>query len=168
MSIAPDSPPPPDRRSLIVDRLIASVWFGSAFFLIAVAAPAAFRAAPNPTAAADVVGAMLTRWHYLALFAPLVLLALLWRRARGVVIALLLAAIVLAAAQALVDVRIRQVRAQSPVAISYLPRTDPVRRQFGILHGISSVLLLLQGLAAGGVVLAGERQAMARPSMSSS
>lgn len=151
-----------------MSRVIAALWFGSAFFLIAVAAPAAFRAASNPTAAADVVGAMLTRWHYLALLAPLALLALLWRRARPLVIALLLAAIVLAAAQALVDVRIRHVRAQSFVPISSLPRTDPVRRQFGMLHGISSVLLLLQGLAAMGVVAAGDRQAIAPPSISTS
>lgn len=151
-----------------MSRVIAALWFGSAFFLIAVAAPAAFRAAPNPTAAADVVGAMLTRWHYLALIAPLLLLALQWRRARGIVIALLLFAIVAAAAQALVDVRIRQIRAQSFVPISSLSRTDPVRRQFGMLHGISSVLLLLQGLAAMGVVVAGDRQAIAPPSISTS
>ncbi|HKO54543.1 MAG TPA: DUF4149 domain-containing protein [Thermoanaerobaculia bacterium] len=138
----------------MITRLAAALWLGSAFFLIAVAAPAAFRTAPDPTAAADVVGAMLTRWHYLALLAPIVLLALLWRRAKAVVIALLLAAIVMAAAQALVDLRIRQVRAQSPVAISYLARTDPVRRHFGMLHGLSSLLLLLQALAAAGVVAA--------------
>jgi hypothetical protein len=138
----------------MISRLVAALWLGSAFFLITVGAPAAFRAAPNPTAAADVVGAMLTRWHYFALLAPIVLLALAWRRAKTALIALLLAAIVLAAAQALVDVRIRQVRAQSPVAISHLARTDPVRRHFGMLHGLSSILLLLQAVAAAGVVAA--------------
>lgn len=137
-------------------RLIAALWFGSAFFLIAVAAPAAFQAAPNPTAAADVVGAMLTRWHYLSLLAPIVLLALEWRRARSLVLGLLLAAIVMAAAQALTDVRIRAIRASSYTAISDLPRTDPVRRKFGMLHGVSSMLLLLQGIAALGVVAAGD------------
>jgi hypothetical protein len=112
------------------------------------AASAAFRAAPNPTAAADVVGAMLARWHYIALGAPLLLFALELRRLRRVVLIVLFIALMLAAAQALVDLRIRTIRATSPVPISSLDRNDPVRKRFGALHGASMLLLLLQAIAA--------------------
>lgn len=116
------------------------------------AASAAFRAAPDPTAAADVVGAMLARWHYIALGAPLLLFALELRRLRRVVLIVLFIAVMLAAAQAIVDLRIRTIRAMSPVSISSLDRNHPVRKQFGALHGVSMLLLSLQAIAAGVVV----------------
>ena len=135
----------------MLTRLIAGLWLGSAFFLM-LAASAAFRAAPNPTAAADVVGAMLNRWHYIALAGPLILFALELRHARKLVLIVLFAAIVLAAAQAVVDLRIRSIRNSSPVSISELDRSDPVRRKFGALHGVSMLLLLLQAISAAVVV----------------
>ncbi|HEV7921344.1 MAG TPA: hypothetical protein VGR02_11205 [Thermoanaerobaculia bacterium] len=116
------------------------------------AASAAFRAAGNPTVAADVVGAMLTRWHYIALAAPLVLFALELRRVRRVVLLLLFACVLLAAAQSFVDLQIRAIRAGSPVAISELRRENPLRRRFGMLHGFSMMLLALQAIGAGVVV----------------
>jgi hypothetical protein len=118
------------------------------------AASAAFRAAGNPTIAADVVGSMLTRWHYIALAAPLALFALELRRVRRVVLFVLFASVLLAAAQSLVDLRIRGIRASSPVPISELRREDPLRRRFGMLHGISMMLLALQAIGAGTVVMA--------------
>ncbi|HEX6973797.1 MAG TPA: hypothetical protein VF147_05310 [Vicinamibacterales bacterium] len=132
-------------------RLVAALWLGSAVFLM-LAASAAFRAAPNPTAAADVVGAMLARWHYIALAAPLILFALELRNGRKLVLSLLFVGLLFAAGQAFVDLRIRGIRASSPIAISSLDRNDPVRRRFGALHGVSMALLLLQAIAAAGVV----------------
>ncbi len=117
------------------------------------AASAAFRSAPNATAAADVVGAMLARWHYIAIGAPLLLFALELRRARRLVIVILFAAILLAAAQALVDLRIRAIRFASPVPISALHPDDRLRRRFGALHGFSMMLLVAQAVAAAAVVL---------------
>ncbi len=137
-----------------LQRLIAALWLGSAFFLM-LSASAAFRAAGNTSVAADVVGSMLTRWHYIALAAPLALLALELRRARPLILIVLFVAIVLAAGQSFVDLRIRSIRASSPIAISNLDRSDPVRRRFGALHGLSMVLLLAQTLIAASVVLAG-------------
>lgn len=131
--------------------MIGALWLGSAFFLM-LAASAAFRAAPNSTVAADVVGAMLNRWHYIALAAPLALFALELRNARKIVLVVLFLAIVLAAAQAFVDLRIRTIRASSPIPMSELAKDDPVRRQFGALHGVSMLLLLLQAISAGVVV----------------
>jgi hypothetical protein len=136
-----------------VQRLISALWLGSAFFLM-LAASAAFRAAPDATAAADVVGAMLSRWHYIALAAPLLVFALELRQARRLVLILVFAGLVLAAGQVFVDLRIRSIRSSSPIPISSLERNDPLRRHFGALHGMSMVLLLLQALAAAGVVAA--------------
>src|SRR5688572_10359756 len=140
---------------LTLSRMIAALWFGSAIFLM-VAASAAFRASPNSTVAADVVGAMLGRWHYIALAAPLTLFALELRHARRVVLTVLFAAIVIAAAQAFVDLRIRSIRVSSPIPMSELPKEDPLRRRFGALHGISMMLLLAQAIAAAVVVAAPE------------
>ncbi len=136
-----------------LQRLIAALWLGSAFFLM-LSASAAFRAAGNTSIAADVVGSILTRWHYIALAAPLVLFALELRRARPLILIVLFVAIMLAAGQAFVDLRIRAIRQSSPISISELDRTDPVRRRFGALHGISMVLLLSQAILAAAVVLA--------------
>lgn len=132
-------------------RLIAALWLGSAFFLM-LAASAAFRAAPNATAAADVVGAMLTRWHYIALAAPLALFALELRRGRPLMLSLLFFALVLAAAQGFVDLRIRNIRDSASISISELPREHPLRRRFGALHGVSMLLLAAQMLSAAVVV----------------
>ena len=134
--------------------MIAALWLGGGAFLLFIGAPAAFKASDSPMNAASVVGAMLTRWHYIGLLLPLLLLAIEWRHARPRLIAILSAAIVLAALQAVVDLRIRAIRAQSPVPISSLDRNDPIRKRFGVLHGISSVLLLGQVvLATAGVAL---------------
>jgi hypothetical protein len=132
--------------------LIAALWFGSAAFLLAVAAPAAFRASDGPTNAANVVGAMLAAWHYLALILPLLLLALEWRRARAAVMTILSVAIIIAALQVVTDIRIRAIRAASPVPITELAHSNPIRRRFGLLHGISSLFLLGQVLLAGAAV----------------
>jgi hypothetical protein len=125
-----------------------------------VAASAAFRAAGSPTSAANVVGAMLTKWHYIALLAPLAMMLLEWRRARASVQVVLFMAIILASLQALADTRIRTIRNDSPSPISSLSPADPVRRRFGLLHGISSMLLVAQVLAAAAVVVMsdGERE----------
>jgi hypothetical protein len=91
----------------------------------------------SPLVAPDVVGAMLTRWHYIALAAPLLLLALEWKRMRSAVIVLVFLAILFAAAEALIDIRIHAMRLTGD------------RRYFGLLHGISSLLLIGQVIAAG-------------------
>jgi hypothetical protein len=133
------------------------VWLGSAVFLM-LSASAAFRAAPNATVAADVVGTMLTRWHYIALGCPLLLFALELRSVRRFVLIVLFVAIVLAALQAFADLRIRSMRLASPTPISELQREDPVRRRFGMLHGVSMMLLVLQTVAAIAVVASRPRE----------
>lgn len=132
-------------------RLVAGLWVGSAFFLM-LAASAAFRTAGNPTVAANVVGALLWRWHFIALIAPLALFAFELRAVRRVVLIVLFVAMTLAASQLFVDMKIRAIRETSAVPVTQLPRTDPVRRRFGALHGISMALLALQTISAAIVV----------------
>ena len=149
------APQPPRRSSLAITRLIQALWLGSGVFLL-LTASAAFNAASNTTDAANVVGAVLTRWHYIALLAPLLLMFLEWRRSRPLMLVILFVAVMLASFQALLDTRIRMIRGSSLVPISSLSSDDPVRRQFGMLHGMSSILLIGQVVAAATVVASRE------------
>jgi len=97
---------------------------------------------------------MLMRWHYIALLAPVLLLVLEWRRGRSPVLVVLFVAVVFAALQAFTDTRIRVIRNESLIPISSLSPADPVRRRFGLLHGISSLLLVAQLVMAGAAVVA--------------
>lgn len=141
----------------MTQRLVAALWFGSSVFLM-IAASAVFQAAPSARAAADIVGAMLTRWHYIALAAPLILFAFELRRVRVSVLSILFAAILIAAGQGIVDLRIRSIR-DSVVSISDLSRDDEIRRRFGALHGISMLLLALQVVASAAVVASKPKEA---------
>lgn len=164
---AAEAPPPPPQpaaaavpvvaarrplRSLFWARILQALWFGSGVF-VAFAAVAVFRAM-NPVDAADAVGAMLTRWHYIALLAPAILTIIEWRRVRSRMVTILFIAVLLAVMQGFTDLRIRQIRMNSATAISSLDRNDPVRRRFGALHGFSSVLLLAQIAAAAAAIAA--------------
>ena len=102
----------------------------------------------------DTVGAVLTRWHYIALLAPLALVFFEWRKQRSRVVLLLFLAVVIAAGEALLDVRIAAMRRDSPVPISSLSRNSSVRRRFGIMHGVSTLLLILDVIAAAAVIAA--------------
>ena len=143
-------------------RLIAALWFGSAVFLM-LSASAAFRAAGTPAIAADVVGAMLTRWHYIALAAPLLLLVLELKRARPVLLLILFTGVILAASQSFIDLRIRAIRTAVPAGVSNLDPEHPTRKRFGALHGVSMALQLAQAIAAALVVMSRDRSAGARP-----
>ena len=131
--------------------LVAALWFGGGAALMFFAAPSAFQASPDRATAANVVAAILMRWHYLALVAPVLLLINEWVRgftSNGRLI-VLVGAIILAIAQTAVDLKIRAIRASSPVPISSLDRSDPVRKKFGALHGASTILMLLNVVCAG-------------------
>lgn len=134
-----------------VIRLITlALWFGGGLFLAAVGTPAAFAGAPDRLTAGNIAGLMLSRWHYVSLIAPAILLVLEWpegfrRTARTV---LLVVAIAAAAAQTGVDLRLRAMRASVPGGVSSLESGDPLRRQFGALHGVSATLFGIELLCA--------------------
>ena len=75
---------------------------------------------------------------------------------RRIVLVILFVAVMFAASQALVDLRIRAIRYATATPISDLDRDDPIRRRFGILHAISMALLLGQAITAAAVVTARE------------
>ena len=148
-------------RSWITTMLYA-VWIGAGLTIALIAAPAAFEAAPSRTIAAAVVGAMLARWHYIALLAPALLLLVEWRRGltSSRIVVLLSLAILLGSAQAYADLQIRKIREASVVPVSDLPATSEVRQRFGRLHGISTLLMLAQVVTAMGAAWgdAGDRR----------
>ncbi len=133
-----------NRWRLALVRLLESFWLGSAIFLMAFAAPAAFRAAGGPSAAASVVVAMLDRWHYISLVVPVLLLLLNLRAGRSSIIALLTVTTFVAASQGMIDLKVRALAAASLVPISSLASNDPVRKAFMSLHGMSMMFLLFQ------------------------
>ncbi len=133
--------------------IVYAVWLGGGLYLGFLAAPAAFGAAGDPAVAANVVGAMLDRWHYIALLAPLVLLIAEWRTtrwARTRIVLLLSLALILASAQVFTDLKLRSMRFDAVIPISELPANSLTRREFGQLHGLSMSLMLAQLLAAAG------------------
>jgi hypothetical protein len=140
----------------ILRRLVAAFWFGGALFLAAIAAPAAFSAAPTSGIAGDIVGAMITRWHYVAIGVPLLLLILELRRPTSRWAAIILTVALLAAsAEAVVDLRVRQIRESSIIPITLLPKSSARRQAFGRLHGTSMLLLALQIATAAATVCGG-------------
>lgn len=132
--------------------LTLAIWFGGGLAIAAIAAPAAFQGSPDPTAAASIVSILLRRWHWIAISAPLILLLMARPRAARPstgMLKVLIVAGVLAVSQTGLDHSIHSIRAGSPVSISALSESDPVRRKFGMLHGASSMLMAVQLLLAG-------------------
>ncbi|HJW95586.1 MAG TPA: hypothetical protein VJ901_18355 [Thermoanaerobaculia bacterium] len=103
----------------------------------------------SPLVAPDIVGAMLTRWHYIALGAPLLLLVMEFKRLRSAVIVVVFIAILFAAVEGFLDIRIHALRMSGD------------RRLFGMLHGISQMLLIGQVIAAAIAVGAIEKEGSA-------
>ncbi|MBI2212455.1 MAG: DUF4149 domain-containing protein [Acidobacteria bacterium] len=126
--------------------MLYAIWIGSGLTIALIAAPAAFEAAPSRTIAAAVVGAMLARWHYIALAVPTILLILEWRRGLTDtrLVVFLALALLIGSAQAFADLEIRSIREASIVPVSDLPAASAVRRRFGKLHGASTLLMLAQ------------------------
>ena len=137
-------------------------WVGAGLFLSLVVAPAAFRLLPTPDLAGALVGASLTRLHFIGIGAGAVFLiagaALLAAGSRGIgrtAMALVALMMVLTAVSEFgVTPRMYAMRVQMAAAhgsIAATPREDPVRTAFGKLHGVSmslELVTLLSGLAA--------------------
>ncbi|MGK2857851.1 MAG: DUF4149 domain-containing protein [Thermoanaerobaculia bacterium] len=135
-----------------ITLMLYAVWIGSGLTIALIAAPAAFEAAPSRTIAAAVVGAMLDRWHYIALAIPALLLIAEWRRGlqNTRIVILLSLALLLGSSQAFADLEIRRIRESSIVPVSEMPASSALRRRFGALHGASTGIMLLQIAAAMG------------------
>ena len=143
-------------------RLILGVWLGGLVCFGAVVAPVLFRAL-SPAQAGSVVRGIIPVLDLGAMVGGPLLLALASaleglprRRASRVRAGLLLLMTGCAGASGLwVTPRLDSLRAQSGDRISALSVDDPVRREFGRLHGASTALMgleLLAGLVALGLL----------------
>jgi hypothetical protein len=148
--------------------LAIGLWVGGLVALGGFAAPAAFdvvaaRGVENGRLLAGAIfGEALQRFHYLAyacgvlLTGSLVARAILGPRPRRFAVRLGIAALMLGAALyagRVVTPRIEALQDGARVAASSLPASDPLRIEFGQLHGLSAGLQILP--IAGGLLLLG-------------
>lgn len=138
--------------------LLSALWIGGLAALGGVAAPAVFAVlqthdpVAGRTLAGEVFGAVLLRYQYLLWMTgglQLILLAArtrLGRRPRRHTLqfAILVGMLAVSSYTALaIAPRIDRIRQSSPTTMAMLPDTDPVKREFGMLHGLSNGLLAL-------------------------
>ncbi len=147
--------------------LVLVLWIGGLATLGFVGAPAIFDVletrdpAGGRTLAALVFGAILSRFHRLSWLLGVLLIALLGLRAalgprpRRTGLRIWTAAAMLAmslTAGLWIAPRIEAIRASTPGAIARLTDGDPIKSEFGRLHGASTVLMVLVLLAGTGLV----------------
>lgn len=130
-------------------QFIVALWLGGAVFFAAAVAPALFKVLTSSQAAA-VVGKLLPILERSAMAVPALLVAAAWvvegaptgghARVRLVVLGVML--LVAAVGVFVVTPQIAALRAQAGGDISSLAPGDPLRRSFGRMHGVSTLLLL--------------------------
>lgn len=143
-----------------LEILSLGVWVGAAFFVGVVLAPGTFALLPTRELAGSVVGMALARLHWLAYGCGVIYFATVLalsgervpRRTALALVALML--VLTGVSQHVVTPRLAALRAQMAAengSIDGTPKENPLRQQFGKLHGVSSfleLLVLLQGAAA--------------------
>ena len=152
-----------------IHALLVGGWLGAALLAAFAVAPSAFASFATRAEAGSYVGGILRVIDRAAVAAGLVAtgLAVLggdarFRKARiGAAIALTVAGV----ASLLLDAKIASLRA-SLGAIDALPMDDPGRRHFGMLHGISIVILLAGMIAAAASIVLEQNQDSSRRSSS--
>ncbi|HTS81130.1 MAG TPA: DUF4149 domain-containing protein [Myxococcaceae bacterium] len=134
-------------------RMLLVAFLGALLLFATTVTPALFASVP-PSAAARVVGRVLPVLDAVGLVLGLaaVALGLTGRSARAAVVLGAALAALAACSLFLVTPEIASLRRSTGEAISQLPPTDPARRRFGALHGISTVLFALQGVLAAALV----------------
>jgi hypothetical protein len=111
--------------------------------------PALFATVP-PASAARVVGRVLPVLDGAGLLLGLAAVALgaSGRAGRAALVLGAVLAVLAAASLFVVTPEIASIRRATGDALSHLPPTDPARRRFGMLHGLSTVLFGLQAVMA--------------------
>jgi hypothetical protein len=136
---------------------LLAAWIGAAALVAGVVAPAAFAVLPTRALAGALVGRVLPVIFVAGLVAGLGAAALGWSPGSGFgrarLVLPLLAAALCAAAQFGVGPRIQRVRAQIGPSVEALAPSDPLRREFGRLHGVSVALMGAGMLAAGAALV---------------
>jgi hypothetical protein len=139
-------------------RLGLALWLGSLFFFAVAVAPALFRTF-SPPEAGRVVRQLIPFLDAYALAGGPLLIVLAAAiegkpRGRALLRALLLAAMTTLAGVSFwgITPRMERLRESAGPSISELSPDHPVRREFGMLHGVSSALMLLEALFGLGVI----------------
>ena len=143
-------------------RLLLVAFLGAVALFASTVTPALFAVA-RPSVAARVVGRVLPVLDAVGLALGLAAVALgaTGRSGRAAVVLGGVLAALAAASLFVVTPEIASIRRATGDTLSHLPPTDPARRRFGMLHGISTVLFGLQAVMA--VALLALRPAPGRP-----
>jgi len=130
-------------------RLLLVAFLGALALFATTVTPALFATLP-PGSAARVVGRVLPAldWAGLLLGLAAVALGATGRSGRAPVVLGAVLAVLAAASLFVVTPEIARIRQATGDALSHLPPTDPARRRFGMLHGLSTVLFGLQAVMA--------------------
>ena len=134
-------------------HLLLVAFLGAIALFATTVTPALFATLP-PSMAARVVGRVLPVLDAVGLALGLAAVALgaSGRSGRSAVVLGLVLASLAAASLFLVTPEIASLRRAAGEGLSHLPPTDPLRRRFGLLHGVSTVLFGLQAVLAGALV----------------
>ncbi|MCY7379437.1 MAG: DUF4149 domain-containing protein [Gemmatimonadaceae bacterium] len=139
-----------DLSITLASLVVLAGWLGAALLVVLSVAPAAFAVLPTRALAGALVGRVLPVLFWSGMIIGVTLGVLGWsspNRFARIVAAIALAG-ACATAEFVVTPRIAQVRAQAGGAIDALGPSDPRRREFGRLHGISVAMLGIAGLSA--------------------
>lgn len=128
----------------LTSMTLASIWGGAALIVVSTVAPAAFRVLPTRSLAGALVGQVLPVLFLSGLFVGVVCFVLAARGASHAVLRRIGAGGVMAGsavAQFVIGPKIEAVRAKIGPSVEALATTDPLRVEFGRLHGISVLAL---------------------------
>jgi hypothetical protein len=130
-------------------RLLLVAFLGAIALFATTVTPALFATVP-PASAARVVGRVLPVLDGAGLLLGLAAVALgaSGRAGRAALVLGAVLAVLAAASLFVVTPEIASIRRATGDALSHLPPTDPARRRFGMLHGLSTVLFGLQAVMA--------------------
>lgn len=137
----------------IVELCVLAIWLGAALLFSAVVAPAAFAVLPTRMLAGEIVGRVLPVVFYAGIVVGALVVGLEtvdaeeWNWSASVLSGTLIT-VASAVAQFIIGARIEQVRARISGPVDALAAGDPLRVEFGRLHGISVALLGVAMLAA--------------------
>ena len=137
--------------------LVLALWLGGATLVAVSVAPAAFAVLPSRALAGALVGRVLPQLFVAGMIAGLVAAVLAWSdrgSAHGLArtVAALGTVVACAVAQLVIAPRIARLREAIGPSIEALAPTDPMRAEFGRLHGLS-VLAMGFGMVAASIAV---------------
>lgn len=133
-----------------------ALWIGAALFFAVIVTPALF-ASYTPEESAKAVGRMLPKLDLLIL--ALTSVAAIAMTRRSVPLLMLVVAIVASSivSAAWITPAVASLREAAGAPMSTLAKDNPLRQRFGMLHGISSALLLLRILLGAATIVVASR-----------